>query len=157
MEGLFLLCPFRDLFGSPRSISRACNKDKASGHRREDRARRRPLQKAEIRVPVAAKHATPLIRLLENPNDIGLALQRVHVGQPHQRPECPREGLELIERQVLVPEEQHLVAGECMPEQFCQIIRNGLAQVDPVISAPMVPVSRCSSMVAQRTSNARSA
>ena len=80
-------------------------------------------------MPVAAKHTTRLIRLLENPNDFWFARKRLHVGQPHQRPEGAREGFELIERKVLVPEEQHLMAGERTPELFCQIVGNRLAQV----------------------------
>ena len=89
---------------------------------REDRARRRSLQKAEIRVPVATKYAALLIRLLENPNDLRFALQRLHVGQAHQRPEGARKGLELIEREVLISQEQYLMAGERVPEQCCQVI-----------------------------------
>ena len=42
--------------------------------RREDRARRRALQEAEIRVPVAAEHAALLIRLLEDANDFGFSV-----------------------------------------------------------------------------------
>src|SRR5260221_12089153 len=54
--------------------------------RGQKRARRWPFQEAEVSVPVAAKHTTRLIRLLENPNDLGIARQRLHIRQSHQRP-----------------------------------------------------------------------
>jgi hypothetical protein len=77
-------------------------------------------------VPVAAEHAALLVRLLQHPDDLGLALQRLNVRQPHQRPESARHSLELTEREGLVAEEQHLMAGKRMLEQACQVVGNGL-------------------------------
>src|SRR5262245_13897110 len=85
--------------------------------RRQQRAGRRPLQEAEIRMPVATEHTALLIRLLEDPDDLGLALERLHIGQPHRRTESARDDLELIERETLLAEEQHLMAGKRLLER----------------------------------------
>ena len=95
----------------------------------EDAAERRLRVGGKIGMPGFAGDEFRLsIRV--NGDDLGMVRQPGHAGMDHQRTEPPAEGLMGVMRQVLVAEEDHLMADERIVDRLELLVAELLSEVD---------------------------